>query len=106
MFPSLRCCSARAHTPLIKFIGKRVWPSQLEERLPHPAAPAELKGRFAEFLAKMNFSPAKSSSGKGSSDVNVYREFWEAPTRFWRPRIRQLTDAEMDSIMSGGASSY
>lgn len=76
----------------------------LEPEAPHvhPAAPTELKEHFAEFLAKMNLSPAKPPSGKGSS--NIYREFWEAPTRFWQPRVRQLTDAEMESIMVRGIS--
>lgn len=27
MHPSLRLLSARAHTPLIRFLGKRSWPS-------------------------------------------------------------------------------
>ncbi|KAF8974572.1 hypothetical protein BDZ97DRAFT_1911744 [Flammula alnicola] len=113
MHPSLRSCSARARTPLIKFLGKRTYPSTPDAPHPHPAAPAEFKARFAQFLAKMNSSVSSESAAKLSSDsssqqpsTGVYSEFWEAPPRFWKPRVRQLEEDEMDAIMSGGASSY
>jgi len=70
---------------------------------PHPAAPAEFKERFSEFLAKMNSSGAspKTSSTKPSSsgNVNTFDQFWEAPSRFWQPRVRDMSEAEMDAIM-------
>ncbi|PPQ99901.1 hypothetical protein CVT24_009582 [Panaeolus cyanescens] len=103
MHPSLRCSSARAHTPLIKFIGKRVFKSTPDARHPHPAAPLEFKQRFSEFLEKMNASTKETTSSPAS---NAYSQFWEAPERLWRPRVRQLSDKEIDAIMSGGASSY
>ncbi|KAF9534419.1 hypothetical protein CPB83DRAFT_902343 [Crepidotus variabilis] len=105
MHPSLRCCSARAHTPLIKFIGKRTWPSSPDARHAHPAAPAEFKQHFSDFLKKMESSKTEAAS-KPSSNADTYDHFWEAPGRFWKPRVRQLSEAEMDAIMSGGASSY
>jgi len=64
---------------------------------PHPAAPLELKQRFSEFLAKMNSSASTQSAS--SKSVGVYNEFWEAPSRFWKPRIRHLEEAEMNAIM-------
>ncbi|KAF9485365.1 hypothetical protein BDN70DRAFT_927613 [Pholiota conissans] len=107
MHPSLRRCSARVHAPLIKFLGKRTYPTTPEARHPHPAAPAEFKERFSQFLAKMNSSGSESSSQKASdSGAAVFSNFWEAPPRFWKPRVRELEDAEMDAVMSGGASSY
>ncbi|CAA7260165.1 unnamed protein product [Cyclocybe aegerita] len=108
MHPSLRVCSARAHTPLIKFLGRRTHPSTPDAPHPHPAAPADLKARFSEFLAKMNASgssepPSKSGSGKNTT---VYNEFWEAPSRLWKPKVRYIEEAEVNAIMSGGASAY
>ncbi|KDR83343.1 hypothetical protein GALMADRAFT_54485 [Galerina marginata CBS 339.88] len=100
MHPSLRCCSARAHTPLIKFLGKRSYPNTPEARHPHPAAPSELKQHFSEFLAKMKSSESETDA------TAVYSQFWEAPPRFWKPKVRQLEEDEMNAIMSGGASSY
>jgi hypothetical protein len=69
----------------------------VETPLPHPAAPTELKQKFAELLKAINQQSTELSSGS-----NVYREFWEAPSRFWQPKVRQLTEDEMDSIMVRG----
>ncbi|KJA24484.1 hypothetical protein HYPSUDRAFT_38502 [Hypholoma sublateritium FD-334 SS-4] len=109
MHPSLRCCSARAHTPLIKFLGKRVYPSSSAARHPHPAAPAEFKEHFPQFLARMNSAESSTHTGSTSSlesGTAIYTEFWQAPPRFWKPRVRELEEDEMEAIMSGGASSY
>ncbi|KAF8901700.1 hypothetical protein CPB84DRAFT_1679469 [Gymnopilus junonius] len=106
MHPSLRCCSARVHTPLIKFLGKRSYPSTPDAPHPHPAAPAELKQRFSEFLAKMNASSSSESAAKASSGPAVYSEFWEAPPKFWNYKTRHIEEAEIEAIMTGGASSY
>uniref|UniRef100_A0A8H7XX64 Uncharacterized protein n=1 Tax=Psilocybe cubensis TaxID=181762 RepID=A0A8H7XX64_PSICU len=100
MYPTLRCSSARAHTPLIKFLGKRTYPSTPDAPHPHPAAPAELRQRIADFIAKHN-SPQPTAPS-----TNIYNDFWEAPSRFWKPRIRQIEEDEMNAIMSGGASSH
>jgi len=101
MHASVRYFSVRAHQPLIRFLGKRVYPSAPDVPHAHPAAPFELK---QEFVNKMHVS----SKPQGSTQLNTshYHDFWEAPSRFWKPRVRQLEDAEMDAIMSGGASSY
>ncbi|KIM45802.1 hypothetical protein M413DRAFT_293664 [Hebeloma cylindrosporum] len=107
MYPSLRRCSAGVRTPLIKFLGKRSFPSTADTPHPHPAAPLELQQRFSEFLAKVNSSGSSQPASKSKqSSEGVYSEFWEAPPRFWNPRIRHLEEAEMNAIMSGGASSY
>ncbi|PPQ79571.1 hypothetical protein CVT25_003453 [Psilocybe cyanescens] len=67
---------------------------------PHPAAPVELKQRFSEFLAKHKSSESTvSSSSSSESSTNIYNDFWEAPSRFWRPRIRKIEEDEMDAIM-------
>ncbi|TFK43132.1 hypothetical protein BDQ12DRAFT_674456 [Crucibulum laeve] len=109
MYPTLRLCSSRVHQPLIKFLGKRSWPSTAEAPQAHPAAPAELKNHFADFVKKLEGSAESSSSkssSKSPSEAAVFQDFWEAPSRFWKPRVRELEDAEVDAIMSGGASSF
>ncbi|KAJ7050479.1 hypothetical protein C8F01DRAFT_1377562 [Mycena amicta] len=77
------------HQPLIKFLGKRSWPSTPTAPSGHPAAPPEFQKSFSA-------SPAKTGG--------ALSEFWEAPVRFWRPRNRDLEEAEIDAILSGGAS--
>jgi hypothetical protein len=44
-------------------------------------------------------SQASQSASSGPSKPGVYQEFWEMPSRFWRPRIRELEEAEMDAIV-------
>ncbi|KAF8239452.1 hypothetical protein L208DRAFT_52495 [Tricholoma matsutake] len=88
MFFRLIGVNAGAHHPLIKFLGKRTYPS----------APVELKQRFADFVKKFESSEAISEK---STDKAVFSEFWEAPERFWR---RDIEDAEITAILSGGAS--
>ncbi|KAI0829247.1 hypothetical protein BC628DRAFT_1417009 [Trametes gibbosa] len=104
MLPSLRL--ANAHKPLIRFIGKRQWPTKPEVQHPHPFAPPELKQHFADFLKRFESSPSKSnsstmSSSKGGATGAVYQEFWEAPSRLWK---RELQDWEIELVQSGGAS--
>jgi len=93
--------SARGHNPLIRFLGKRTWPSGPESPHPHPAAPTEIQKRFAEFTKSSAWS---SSADSQNTSKNIHSEFWDAPTRFWRPKVRELEDAEIDVIMSGGAA--
>ncbi|KAF7984836.1 hypothetical protein HWV62_10779 [Athelia sp. TMB] len=93
MHPSIRVLNAGAHP----------------EQHAHPAAPEELKKAFGDFLKKFEASgsgakDASTSSKKSESGKEVFGEFWEAPSRFWRPKVRELEEAEMDAISSGGAS--
>ncbi|TFL05898.1 hypothetical protein BDV98DRAFT_239621 [Pterulicium gracile] len=94
--------------PLIKFIGKRTWPSGSEAPNSHPAAPADLQKRFKELFSssstssKPQPSTTKSSSKQSQSGSSI--SFWDAPTRLTRPRA--YADGEMNAITSGGASSY
>jgi len=88
---------------LIRFIGKRIYPSSPDVPHAHAAAPLELQ---QQFLNKMNSSnpqgiQTKASAKYTSSSVNIshYHDFWEAPSRFWKPRVRRLEDQEMDAIM-------
>ena len=41
---------------------------------------------------------ASTSSKKSGSGKEAFGEFWEAPSRFWRPKVRELEEAEMDAI--------
>ncbi|KAF5373946.1 hypothetical protein D9758_000736 [Tetrapyrgos nigripes] len=101
MHPSVRVLSARVHTPLIRFLGKRSWPSTQERPHSHPYAPSELKDRnFADFSKE----PTTSTSKPSSPSRRVYNEFWEAPKHIWSPKVHVLEDAEIDAILSGGAS--
>ncbi|KAJ7283138.1 hypothetical protein C8J57DRAFT_1291348 [Mycena rebaudengoi] len=97
MHASLRVL--RAHQPLIKFTGKRAWPSSTPPHA-HPAAPPEFRKRFSDAAA------AGTAKGSAPSPGGAVSEFWEAPERFWRPRVRELEESEIEAILSGGASSY
>jgi len=105
MHPSLRVLNARK--PLINFIGKRSWPSKVGRQNPHPAAPSEFQKSFSDFVKKFEASSLSSSPGtrgKKGGSKEAFGEFWEAPARFWKPRLRELEDGEIDAISSGGAS--
>ncbi|KAF7416196.1 hypothetical protein PC9H_002460 [Pleurotus ostreatus] len=100
---------AAVHQPLIKFIGRRQWPSTPEIPHFHPAAPVDLRDKSAiisKAVSQLTSSPSPSSSSSKSSGSGkqVYSEFWEAPERFWKPRVRYVPDFEIDAILSGGAS--
>ncbi|KAG6918511.1 hypothetical protein DXG01_013873 [Tephrocybe rancida] len=117
MHPSLRVLSSRVHQPLIKFLGKRLYPNSklaclvivvkcldIASSAPstphaHPAAPAELKSRFAEFVKKFEASGPTASTTLASK--SVLGEFWDAPERLWK---QDIEEAEIDAILSGGAS--
>ncbi|KAI9459042.1 hypothetical protein F5148DRAFT_312440 [Russula earlei] len=102
MHPSFRI----AHRPLISFIGKRQWPSVPQPQRPHPAAPAHLKEAFSSFLEtyKSLLSPASNKAPQRNQRGLTFNDFWEAPEPLWRPKIRHLEDAEIDAVLSGGAS--
>ncbi|KAI0352786.1 hypothetical protein OH77DRAFT_1408523 [Trametes cingulata] len=111
MLPSLRL--ANAHKPLIRFLGRRQWPSKPEEQHPHPFAPQELKQHFSDFLKKFESSssaasggptsaaPKASSPSKSGAKGPVYQDFWQAPPRLWK---HDLKDWEIELVQSGGAS--
>jgi len=99
MRPSIRFFSARAHQPLIRFLGKRAYPIAPDVPHAHPAAPLVLK---QEFVNKISSKP----QGLTQLNTSHFHDIWEAPSRFWKPKVRQLEDAEVDAVMSGGASSY
>ncbi|KAF5371976.1 hypothetical protein D9615_008044 [Tricholomella constricta] len=85
--------------PLIKFLGKRTYPSTPSAPHAHPAAPAELKNRFDDFVKK--FEASRESSLSNSKSNGVLKEFWDAPERLWRQDIEEV---EINAILSGGAS--
>ncbi|KAG7446066.1 uncharacterized protein BT62DRAFT_950059 [Guyanagaster necrorhizus] len=97
MHPSVRLLST-ARTPLIRFLGKRVWPSRPEAPHAHPYGPPELP---ASFRKPSQSAVAQTSSTKTLTTGGAFTNFWEAPERFWK---HDLNDAEMAAIESGGAS--
>ena len=69
---------------------------------PHPAAPAQLKETFSDFLKRYNSpSPPPGRNTQHNSQRVTFKDFWEAPVALWRPRIRQLEDAEIDAVLVG-----
>ncbi|KAF8131134.1 hypothetical protein EV363DRAFT_1450247 [Boletus edulis] len=86
--------SARAHKPLISFIGKRIWPSSLAPAHPHPAAPPECRKTFSQ----------QTPNTAGITEQPSFRDFWDAPARLWRPKHHELQEFEIEAIQSGGAS--
>ncbi|PFH50551.1 hypothetical protein AMATHDRAFT_144773 [Amanita thiersii Skay4041] len=105
MHPSLRLCSTRAHQPLIRFLGKRSWPAISEAPHPHPAAPAELKQRFAQFVNRLDAAQSLQSSKHGSGgSPSVFKDFWEAPHRLWQPKVHIIEDNEIEAVMVCAAS--
>ncbi|KAJ3712265.1 hypothetical protein C8R42DRAFT_687446 [Lentinula raphanica] len=106
MHPSVRIFAERVHTPLIRFLGKRSWPSKTPHA--HPFAPSEFQNKnytqFSKGASESGPSASSSSSSSGSKSNNAFQEFWEAPERFWKPRVHQLEEVEIDAILSGGAT--
>jgi len=96
MHPSLR----RAHQPLIKFLGRRTSPSTHMPPRPHSLAPPVFK-RFTDVVKKPGSSLVSETRAGGRE---VFGEFWEAPSRYWSPRGRDLEETEIDAVLSGGAS--
>ncbi|KAF8841320.1 hypothetical protein BDN67DRAFT_877549, partial [Paxillus ammoniavirescens] len=91
MHPSLSLFSARAHKPLITFVGKRTWPSSAGPSHPHPAAPPEYRKTFSGIV--------QQTSGKSSArEKPMFQDFWDAPARFWRPKHRELEEFEIEVI--------
>jgi len=101
MHPTARL--AVAHRPLIRFLGKRSWPSTPDKQRAHPAAPEELKRSFADFLKK--FQSRARMNGSGSSpSMHVYQEYWEAPSKYWASRVKTISEEEIGAVLSGGAT--
>ena len=68
---------------------------------PHPAAPAEFKEAFPNFLEKYkNFSLSSTTSSNGKNlGKPIFNEFWEAPEYLWQPKIRNLEESEIDAVL-------
>lgn len=50
----------------------------------------------------MNSAESSKPTGLTSSlesGTAIYAEFWQAPPRFWKPRVRELEEDEMEAIM-------
>jgi len=113
MHPTARLTAA--HRPLIRFLGKRSWPSSTRSsgltmahrtnrsvapnvQRAHPAAPEELKRSFTDFLKKFQSSMRKNGSGS-SSGASVYQEYWEAPSKYWNSRVKTISEEEIDAVL-------
>ncbi|TDL29010.1 hypothetical protein BD410DRAFT_368 [Rickenella mellea] len=110
MHVTLRLLSERVHKPLINFLGKRKWPTQVEAPHPHPAGSQEYKKSFADFVKRYESSgsskasspaPSPPPSTNHTAQSGAFSEFWQAPERLWK---RRFDDTEIDAILSGGAS--
>ena len=72
MFPSLRLSTARSHQPLIRFIGKRQWPSGkhalsfLSELLSCPAHAQRRKYRTLILLRHQNSVNTSQTSSRNN----------------------------------------
>jgi len=110
MKPTLRILSsARGRTPLIHFLGPRK-NIQTEPHVHHPhyLAPPEGKGEaFESFLKKLDAPGAASPSGgnTASKSKQAYTYFWDVP-KYSQLRLPEMSDTEMEEVMSGGASSW
>ncbi|KAG8790620.1 hypothetical protein FRC12_011434 [Ceratobasidium sp. 428] len=104
MIPT-RCvaATARVHTPLIHFIGKRAIPKEAHVPQPHPAAPAEMRTTFEEFRRRFKSYSTQPARKEKTDEVATYNNIWAAPKRFWRSRL-VITETEVDAVMSGGAA--
>ena len=114
MHPTVRLTVA--HRPLIRFLGKRSWPSGTHDpglsvgryetdrstapdaQHAHPAAPEQLKKSFGEFLKKFQ-SPAKAGDTGSSSDAHIYKEYWDAPSKYWNSRVKAISEEEIDAVL-------
>ncbi|KAG9012292.1 hypothetical protein FRB94_006323 [Tulasnella sp. JGI-2019a] len=101
-------------TPSIHFLGPRHL-ENLGSHTPHAhvAGPPEYQGDgFQAFLKKLNASwglEGASSSGSSAAasssqeTTKVFTNFWEVPN-FKALKMPDLDDADMEVVMSGGAS--
>jgi small subunit ribosomal protein YMR-31 len=107
MWATHRLLDAHVHRPLIRFLGKRLPSSRrtcsslsarpliflfhLEPQPPHshPLAPPDIASRFS---SKGHTSPHPS---RGPTQ---FKEFWEAPARFWGPS-RKVEDVEIEAVL-------
>ncbi|KZT40693.1 hypothetical protein SISSUDRAFT_1060045 [Sistotremastrum suecicum HHB10207 ss-3] len=96
MKASLQILSERAHRPLIHFLGKRRIPQVAHIAAPHPAGPLEYKEHFDDFLKKFRAEGPKPVELSKSSNVKVYQEFWELPSKYLVGR--DLAQWEIEAI--------
>ncbi|KZV79451.1 hypothetical protein EXIGLDRAFT_846530 [Exidia glandulosa HHB12029] len=112
----------RLHPQLIHFLGKRADTTRTPQRrwtlasytltpstrrcTPHPQAPVDVASHLQDFLRKISSytAPARASStsSKGVIEFRLWvsLNFWDAPTKLTQTAI-PLTDAEMDTVLSG-----
>lgn len=93
----------RVHAPLIHFLGKRPPPTHAHEPAPHPAAPKDVASQFSDFLRKLSSAPQGQQQPAKKQSSSTAQEWWQAPRRLVQNAV-PVTDAEMDAVISGGAS--
>ncbi|KAF8516681.1 hypothetical protein JB92DRAFT_3114099 [Gautieria morchelliformis] len=101
MWSTHRLLDGHVHKPLIRFLGKRLPSANPQLPHPHPLAPPDIASRFS---SKGHAShPTPKSPGHPSAGSTSFKEFWEAPARFWAPS-REVGPVEIEAVLSGGAS--
>ncbi|CAO1615655.1 unnamed protein product [Jaminaea pallidilutea] len=125
MLRSLVRSAQHVRRPMIKF-PDRTQAQDPQKPHPHPAAPQAVIDDFKHFQdvfkSGPHFNPDKlesqaqsharqetgmgkqASGGTGGSGGEVYEDIHDLPPRFWKKPSAEMGQAEMDAIMSGGAT--
>ena len=59
--------------------------------------PSELSSS-STFIKQLSEASTVQKSANTGSGAATFAEFWEAPDRYWRPRVREVEDVEIDAI--------
>ncbi|RPA87549.1 hypothetical protein BJ508DRAFT_320557 [Ascobolus immersus RN42] len=91
----------RARTPLIRFLGKRSTPANLDHSVrPHPQSPGSLPQSFLNRSSGARQSSTNLSKGDIAPKEGQYFDRNELPARF---RRLKMTAEEMEAVEMGGA---
>ncbi|KAF5099570.1 hypothetical protein D0Z00_001580 [Geotrichum galactomycetum] len=98
---------ATLRTPLIRFLGKRTFPTSIDHTpRPHPQSPTQkLPASFLQASAAApsfasNFSTGKMPASPVAAKEGEFFSVTELPSRF---RPRQLSEQEIETVNLGSA---
>ncbi|KAF5094523.1 hypothetical protein D0Z03_002064 [Geotrichum reessii] len=96
---------ATLRTPLIRFLGKRTFPSSIDHTpKPHPQSPTQkLPASFFQAATPSfasNFSTGKMPSSPVAAKEGELFSVTELPSRF---RTREMSDLEIETVNLGSA---